>query len=583
MRNLSIRVRILGIVGLGVLCAVGGAGYLLLTLGRVNAGYGAMLRAEVAQQDRARVMQVAFKIQVQEWKNILLRGRNPEALAKHKAGFLAEAEAVTRHANELAAEVTVPEVKAQLGEFMQAHDEMDQAYGEALAKFEKTRGRDFAGADKMVKGKDRAPTELVDRMVEQLGERVKSSGAALQTSVSETRKWIAIVMGVVLLVVVVVSLVIAKGITGPLQATVGMLRDIAEGEGDLTKRLDVASGDELGELAIWFNRFMDNLQSILQQVRGTAASVASASQQLSAASEEISSGAQEQASSLEETASSLEEITSTIKHNSDNSQSASQLAGGARDVAEQGGRVVSEAVGAMSAINQASKQIADIITTIDEIAFQTNLLALNAAVEAARAGEQGRGFAVVAAEVRNLAQRSATAAKEIKGLIQDSVRKVDAGSELVTRSGNTLQEIVTSVKRVTDIVAEIAAASREQAAGIDQVNRAVSQMDSVTQSNAGQTEELSGTAQALSAQAVQLQALVGRFKLDDGVTAAPAVTAPAAPRSAPAPRPAGRKPAARKARPAPVTTHAGNGSVPPSGSITSLDDEAGPDATFEEF
>jgi methyl-accepting chemotaxis protein len=184
-------------------------------------------------------------------------------------------------------------------------------------------------------------------------------------------------------------------------------------------------------------------------------------------------------------------------------------------VAERGGQVVTSAIGAMGEITKSSKKIADIITTIDEIAFQTNLLALNAAVEAARAGEQGRGFAVVAAEVRNLAQRSATAAKEIKALIQDSVGKVESGSELVTKSGQTLKEIVSSVKRVTDIIGEIAAASQEQSSGIDQVNRAVTQMDQVVQANATETEELSSTAQSLTAQSQQLQSLVARFKLGD--------------------------------------------------------------------
>ncbi len=259
-------------------------------------------------------------------------------------------------------------------------------------------------------------------------------------------------------------------------------------------------------IAHWFTR-------AILEVAGIADDVASASAQLAGAAGELSSGAQEQASSLEETASSLEEITSTIQQNADNAQQANQLAGSSRRVAENGGEVVSKAVQGMGEINTASRRIADIITAIDEIAFQTNLLALNAAVEAARAGEQGRGFAVVAGEVRNLAQRSAGAAKEIKSLIQDSVGKVATGSELVNESGRTLGEIVTSVKRVTDIVSEIAAASREQASGIEQVNRAVTQMDQVVQTNAAQTEELSATAEQLSEKAEQLQAVVGQFNL----------------------------------------------------------------------
>jgi len=306
-------------------------------------------------------------------------------------------------------------------------------------------------------------------------------------------------------------------------------QEMAQGNMTVSLRNDLPG--ELGVMAGALNEAVGKLRQALTEVRETANSVASSSDQLAAASQEISSGAQEQASSLEETAASLEEMTATIKQNADNAQQASQLAGGARSTAEEGGQVVSEAVQAMSAINDSSKKIADIITTIDEIAFQTNLLALNAAVEAARAGEQGRGFAVVAAEVRNLAQRSATAAKEIKDLISDSTRKVEAGTALVNASGKTLNEIVAAVKRVTDIVGEIAAASREQASGIDQVNKAVTQMDSVTQANASQTEEMSGTSESLSGEATKLQSLVRKFKLGDDAaseSARPSVRRPVA-------------------------------------------------------
>lgn len=306
---------------------------------------------------------------------------------------------------------------------------------------------------------------------------------------------------------------IARLIAGALNHSVVVLQKVAKG--DFTASLDIDTSDEIGQMAEAMNEAVTAIRTALQETRSVADGVASAAQQLSSGAEEISSGAQEQASSLEETAASLEEITSTVQQNADNAQEANQLASGARDIAEKGGRVVSDAVTGMKEINESSKKIADIITTMDEIAFQTNLLALNAAVEAARAGEQGRGFAVVAGEVRKLAQRSAGAAKEIKGLIQDSTRKVESGTELVNQSGQTLDEIVNSVKRVTDIVSEIAAASREQTSGIEQVNTAVTQMDSVTQSNASQTEELSSTAESLSSQAEQLQAMVARFKLDD--------------------------------------------------------------------
>jgi methyl-accepting chemotaxis protein len=309
---------------------------------------------------------------------------------------------------------------------------------------------------------------------------------------------------------------IAATITRPLREIVAQFKDIAEGDGDLTKRILVRNQDEVGQAAQWFNRFIAKIQDIVGQAKSASDHVASASQQLSAASQQLAAGAQEQAASLEETAASLEEITGSVKQNADNARQANQLAVGSRDTAEKGGEVVKRAVESMGEINKASRKIADIVTTIDDIAFQTNLLALNAAVEAARAGAQGKSFAVVASEVRNLAQRSATAAKEIKALIQDSVTKVDSGSELVNHSGQSLQEIVTSVKRVTDIIGEIAAASQEQSSGIDQVNKAVAQMDRVVQSNAAQTEELSSTAQSLSAHAEELQELVGRFKVADG-------------------------------------------------------------------
>jgi methyl-accepting chemotaxis protein len=393
--------------------------------------------------------------------------------------------------------------------------------------------------------------------------QVKAAGgtvAAGQAQYAATR-WVTlgVLLGAVALSVFL-GFLIARLIARPLGQAVHVLEAVAGG--DFTRRLELDTQDEVGQMAGALNRAVDGIRGALQEVTVAANQAASASQQLSAASEQLSSGAQEQASSLEETAASLEEITGTVKQNADNAKQANQLAMSSRGTAEKGGQVVSTAVEAMGAINASSRKIADIITTIDEIAFQTNLLALNAAVEAARAGEQGRGFAVVAAEVRNLAQRSATAAKEIKALIQDSVAKVDAGSALVTQSGQTLTEIVTSVKRVGDLIAEIAAASQEQTTGIDQVNRAVTQMDQVVQSNAAQTEELSSTAQNLAAQAEELQALVGRFKLGGGVAARTA--AGLTPRAVSKPAKPARVMKATKVLPknmAPelVGAHAGNG------------------------
>jgi methyl-accepting chemotaxis protein len=338
--------------------------------------------------------------------------------------------------------------------------------------------------------------------------------AASRSVETKTGRLVLVITLMGVAVALILCVFISRSIAVPLKQVASRFKEAAGG--DLTVRLDVSSKDEIGQMGTSLNAFLIQLEGSVRSIGMSAQALAGASQELSAASEQMSSGAQEQASSLEQTAASLEEITGTVKQNADNARQANQLAVGSRDTAEKGGEVVTRAVAAMSEINKASKKIADIITTIDEIAFQTNLLALNAAVEAARAGEQGRGFAVVAAEVRSLAQRSATAAKEIKTLIQDSVQKVQDGSELVNQSGQTLQGIVASVKKVTDIIGEIAAASQEQSSGIDQVNKAVTQMDQVVQSNAAQTEELSSTAQSMAAQARHLQTLVAQFKLDHG-------------------------------------------------------------------
>jgi methyl-accepting chemotaxis protein len=339
----------------------------------------------------------------------------------------------------------------------------------------------------------------------------KSGLRLVRDAVSATIQGTIIGLLLAIALAVVITLLIVRSITVPLAKTVVALEQVADG--DLTVVVDVDTQDELGIMAKALNRAVQRLNSTLQQVAENASNASSSSQQLAAASEAIASGAQEQAASLEETSASLEEITATVRQSADNAQQASQLASGSKDTALQGQEVVSKAITAMVEINTASSKISEIISTIDEIAFQTNLLAVNAAVEAARAGDEGRGFAVVASEVRSLAQRSAVAAKEIKVLIQDTLRKVEAGSALVNRSGETLQGIVGSVKRVTDIVGEIAAASGEQSTGIEQVNTAMTQMDQVTQSNSAQTEELSATAQSLSEQASQLMELVGTFTL----------------------------------------------------------------------
>src|SRR5689334_11775071 len=295
--------------------------------------------------------------------------------------------------------------------------------------------------------------------------------------------------------------------------------------GDLERRIALEGKQAFFKaMSEGVNHLADNMTDVVRRVKGAASEVYRGAEEISQGNANLSQRTEEQSSSLEETASSMEEMTSTVKQNADNAGQANQLATAARDQAEKGGSVVTQAVRAMQEINEASRRIADIIGVIDEIAFQTNLLALNAAVEAARAGEQGRGFAVVATEVRSLAGRSATAAREIKELIQDSVRKVHDGSLLVTQSGETLEQIVASVKKVSDIVAEIAAASREQSSGIEQVNRAVTQMDQITQQNASLVEQATTSSQDMAEAARRLDQMMARYRLakDETQTAAAA-------------------------------------------------------------
>jgi len=307
------------------------------------------------------------------------------------------------------------------------------------------------------------------------------------------------------------AIYLMRAIGRPLAQAVAVARRVADG--DLSTRIEVESRNEFGQLLGALRDMTASLSTIVGEVRIGSDVIASASTQIAAGNLDLSGRTEQQASSIEETAASVEQLTSTVRQNADNARQANGLAASASDVASRGGAVVNQVVGTMGEINESARKIVDIISVIDGIAFQTNILALNAAVEAARAGEQGRGFAVVASEVRNLAQRSASAAKEIKGLITDSVDKVESGSRLVDQAGATMGEIVQSVRRVADIMGEITAASAEQSTGIEQIHLAISQMDQVTQQNAALVEEAASAAQSLQDSAAGLAERVSVFKL----------------------------------------------------------------------
>nr|WP_237022456.1 methyl-accepting chemotaxis protein [Herbaspirillum frisingense] len=360
-----------------------------------------------------------------------------------------------------------------------------------------------------------------------------------------------ILFAVVAAALVGLVIVINRGILRTIGGDPAKAADVANriAQGDLTPNIETAPGDR-SSLLFAVRSMRDSLLDTITNIKTSADTIATASQEIASGNLDLSGRTEQQAGSLEETASAMEELTATVKQNADNARQANQLAESASDVAIQGGSVVSQVVQTMEGITDSSRKIADIIGVIDGIAFQTNILALNAAVEAARAGEQGRGFAVVASEVRSLAQRSASAAKEIKALIDDSVAKVDTGSKLVEQAGATMTEVVASVRRVTDIVGEISSASQEQSAGIAEVGRAITQMDEGTQQNAALVEQAAAAAQSLQDQAATLAGLVGGFHID-GSHARMAQTAPVAPR-APAPAATPPKPAAaRPAVPAP--------------------------------
>lgn len=498
-KNLNAAPRLM--IGFGALLVLTlGIGYLSITnLGKANDRLGALYQEDMLGAMRVNDIAVARAMNGRSVRDAMLHINDPSVVAENEKVSFAEIASIRADIEAAEKSASSSESKEVLAIMSNALPAYEQGHREIYQYIE---GRDLVRAQARLVSVTEAAKPLFDAAARAIDIKQKHAEEKFQISRESYQTARAMVIGASLLSLtlgILLTIVIARGFSVPLAQAVAALERVADG--DLTASLDVETQDEVGRMATALNGAVERLNATMQEVADNAANASSSSQQLAAASESIASGAQEQAASLEETSSSLEQISAAVRLSADNAMKASDLASGSRQSADRGQEGTS-AVAAMADISAASVKISDIISTVDEIAFQTNLLAVNAAVEAARAGDEGRGFAVVASEVRSLAQRSASSAKEIKGLIQDSLRKVERGSELVNR--------------VTQLVSEIAHTSVEQSAGIEQVNTAMTQMDQVTQSNSAQTEELSATAESLSEQAAHLLELVGAFTLSEG-------------------------------------------------------------------
>ena len=532
MNNLRIKHLITAVVGVLILLtiAVGAIGF-HTTQRTVDLLENLALRA--ANQQTA-VASIELRMEMNRSHILQALQHNPEnrfaALHNHPLSvhsqFIADnSDELRREIATLHASVVRPETRQEIEKWAGVSNNFGMALvDEAMRAIE---GGQWDGANEML-GKKINPVyaeamKAYRNLDAFMNERNKRQGEQLHAELDTLNM---VVVGALLFAVALAcgaTVYLVRAISVPLSSAVEVARRVAAG--DLSVRIDVDSRNEFGQLLAALRDMTASLASIVGDVRNGSDTIATASTQIAAGNLDLSARTEQQASAIEETAASVEELTSTVRQNAENARQANGLAASASDVAIRGGAVVTEVIGTMGEINASARRIVDIIAVIDGIAFQTNILALNAAVEAARAGDQGRGFAVVATEVRNLAQRSASAAKEIKELITDSVGKVDSGSRLVDQAGATMEEIVQSVRRVADIMGEITTASAEQSAGIEQIHQAISQMDQGTQQNAALVEEAAGAAQSLQDSAAGLARRVSFFKLVAGPQSSPPLAA----------------------------------------------------------
>jgi methyl-accepting chemotaxis protein len=466
----------------------------------------------VKMQQERQVGQVIahFKTQVQEWKNVLLRGRDPAQQSKYWKAFKEEERKVQELAVSLKSQLAEPDQQARVSEFLTLHTKMAEGYQAGYEKFVASHADSTAG-DAAVKGIDRGASKVLSELDAAIGEQSRQTAMG---ALAESRHAITLSLGLMIAATVLsiaLGARIVRSIVPPLRHASQVADTVAQGR--LDTQIHMRTQDEIGELLQALARMQTQLRSLVASVRTNAEQVANASSEIALGNSDLAARTEQQASALQSTASSMTELGMAVRHNADNAREANSLASQASRVASEGGIAVSHVVNTMTAIQESSHKIVDIIAVIDGIAFQTNILALNAAVEAARAGEQGRGFAVVAGEVRLLAQRSADAAREIKQLIHASVERVEQGADQVKQAGQTMQDVVNAITRVTQLIASISEASTDQSHGVALLGNSVTQLDHGTQQNAALVEQTSAAAESLKNQSRELVRLVDTFKM----------------------------------------------------------------------
>ena len=537
--KLSTRIIVLGALPLALVLAL--SLFLLARIDGLNRTYQDLLAHQVAQAGQARLLQLTFKKQVQAWKDVLLRGRDPKDRAKYGGEFASEDAAVEKLAGELAESLPDSSAKSKLESFQSAHKELDSKYSLALARFDRSRGRAYRAADHMVRGQDRPPTDLVDQVVSDLENQVRQVSQDVETASTREQRIILPALAASFLCLAFFTWALARGASRRLAAILPVLHQYASG--DLRARLSADSSDEIGRVASSLNSFLDHLGQLLSRFGHATERLATASEQISAAASQQSAGADLQKDQTSQVATAMQQMAATVTEISQHSSQAAEMARRASQTAQQGGQIVEQTLGKMREIAQSvgdtakkvahlgesSEAIGKIIGVIDDIADQTNLLALNAAIEAARAGEQGRGFAVVADEVRKLAERTSKATKEIAEMIEGiqgetrraveameaGTRQVEAGEETTAAAGKSLAEIIESAERVGEMVVQIATAAGEQSRATEEVNGSVEQIAKITAETAEGAQQSAKACHELSTLALDLQNIVSQFQILD--------------------------------------------------------------------